>query len=571
MPINNADISTILNQVADLLEIEDANPFRVRAYRNAAATIERHPQSLAEMVNDEADLTELQGIGEDIADKIEEIVSTGTLQQLEDLEEIISPELAELMSIPGLGSKRVQQLHTELGITTIEELKQAAERGEIQEVQGFGEKTEQNILDNISKVGEKRMRLFTAEQIVGPLVDYLEDHDAVNRTAVAGSYRRHKETVGDLDIVVVSDNGEAVIEHFVNFEDVDEVVSQGETRSTVVLRSGLQVDIRVVKATSFGAALHYFTGSKSHNVALRNMALDRNLKINEYGIWDGDKQVAGSTEEEMYRMFDMPVVPPELRENRGEIEAAQEGNLPDLVRLRDMRGDLHSHSTYSDGQDSLEEMAQAAIDHGYDYLAITDHSPNTSIARGMDADQLVEQIDRIDELNDGFDGFRLLKSCEVDILEDGSLDMPDDILARLDLCICSIHTYFSLSRKKQTKRILHAMENPHFNILGHPTGRRLGEREPMDIDMDRVFQTALERGCYVEINADPSRLDLDDHYARRAKEIGLKVAISTDSHQAFGLKYMRYGVYQARRGWLHADDVLNTRSWPDLRDLLKRE
>lgn len=570
MPITNADIAHKLKQVADLLDIEDANRFRVRAYRNAATTIERHPRSMTEMIKDEQDLTELDGVGKDIAAKIEEIVSTGSLDQLQDLKQDVSPDLPELMSIPGLGAKRVQQLHDELNIETIEDLKQAAENGAIQDVSGFGEKTQQKILDNITKVGEQRHKWFTANQIVEPLLDYLRESDAVDKATIAGSYRRRKDTVGDLDIVIVSSDGASVSEHFTDFEDVDTVIEQGETRSSVRLKSGIQIDIRIVEQESYGAALHYFTGSKSHNIALRNKALDRDLKVNEYGIWDGDEQIAGESEEEMYAVFDLPVFVPELRENNGEIEAAQQGNLPDLITLDDLHGDLHAHTTYSDGQASLEAMAEAAQAQGYDYLAITDHSPHIAVTQGLDADELAEQIDKIDELNASFDGFRLLKGVEVDILEDGSLDLPDDILERLDLCVCSIHSHFDLSQKEQTERVLRAMDNPNFTIWGHPTGRRINQRDAIDVDMERLMQAALERGCYLEINADPERLDLNAHHARMAKEIGLKLVISTDAHKPSALEYMQLGVYQARRGWISADDVLNTRSWDDLKQLLDR-
>lgn len=571
MPTTNADIARIFKKVADILSIQDANQYRIRAYRNAAQTIERHPRSLADMVQEGEDLSELHGIGEDLAEKIEEIVETGHLEQLDELEKEGTSGLSELMDIPGLGPKRVKRLHDELDIDSLEELKAAAEQNEIQEVSGFGEKTEEKILDNIERAGEKRTLWFVAEQAVGPLVEYMQDSNAVDKITVAGSYRRRKDTVGDLDIVIVSEDGEAVGKHFVEYDSVDKVISRGSTRTTVLLKSGLQVDIRVVEDRSYGAALHYFTGSKAHNLALRNMALDRDLKINEYGLWDGDEQIAGATEEEMYSPFDMVVVPPELRENRGEIEAAKEDDLPDLITLDDIRGDLHAHTTGSDGQDTLKDMAQTAQERGYIYLAITDHSPNIAVTQGLDKNQLAEQIDTIDKLNEDFDDFRLLKSCEVDILEDGSLDLPDDILEKLDVVVCSIHSHFELSRAKQTKRLLTAMENPYFNILGHPTGRRLNEREGMDIDMEKVMETALERNCFLEINADPNRLDLNDDYARMARDMGLKLVISTDSHKTSALGNMRYGIFQARRGWLSAEDVLNTRTWVELKKLLKKD
>jgi DNA polymerase (family X) len=386
----------------------------------------------------------------------------------------------------------------------------------------------------------------------------------------AGSYRRRKETVGDLDILATGEDGKRIIERFVEYEDVEEVVSQGETRSTVRLRRGLQVDLRVVAQESYGAALLYFTGSKAHNIALRNMALDRDWKVNEYGVFEDEERIAGETEEAIYDLLDLAYVMPELREDRGEIQAAQEGALPQLVSLDDLRGDLQSHTKASDGHGTLREMAEAAQELGYEYLAITDHSKYVGVTQGLDAEELAEQIDEIDRLNEELEGFRLLKSIEVDILKDGSLDLPDGILEKLDLRICSIHSHFDLSRDEQTARILRAMDNPNFNILAHPTGRRLQERRPYGVDMDRLLEGALERGCFLELNAQPDRLDLDDVYCKMAKEMGVKLSLATDAHRPVELEYMRFGVGQARRGWLEPDDVLNTRSWADLKELLKR-
>jgi DNA polymerase (family 10) len=573
LPVHNSDIANILNEVADLLDIQDANRFRVRAYRNAASTIERHPQSMADMLDEGQDLSEIHGIGEDLASKIEEIVETGSLEQLEELRQESAPELAELLKIPGLGPKRVQSLHDELGITSTDELAKAAQEQRIRKIEGFGEKTEQDILEKVERGQEskERTRYDIAEQYVEPLLDYLRSHDAADKVTVAGSYRRRKETVGDLDIIITSDEGAAVIDHFVEFEDVEDIVSQGETRSTVILRNGLQVDLRVVPKESYGAALHYFTGSKAHNIHLRNEALDQGLKVNEYGIFDeDDKQLAGETEKDFYAFFDLPVIPPELREKRGEYEATREGKLPELVTLDDIQGDLHAHSTYSDGRNTIQKMAEAAQEKGYAYLAITDHSPYLAMNQGVDADKLAKQIDEIDKLNEGYDGFTLLKAVEVDILEDGSLDLPDDILQQLDFCICSIHSHFNLSEKKQTERVLRAMDNPNFNIMGHPTGRKIGQRPGYALDIERIMEKCLENGCYLEINSQPDRLDIDDRYSKMAKDMGLKLAVSTDAHVTTALDHMRLGVYQARRGWLEADDVLNTYPLDRLLKSLKR-
>jgi DNA polymerase (family 10) len=390
LPVHNAEIAEIFNQVADLLEIEGANRFRVRAYRNAARTLGGLPQSVVDLIEKGQDLTELPGIGEDLAGKIEEIVGTGSLAQLEEIKRRTPPELAGLLKISGLGSKRVQALREELGIVSREDLERAARQGKIQQLGGFGEKIEQGILKDIerTKGEEERTLLMVAEQIVEPLVDYLREGGRVENVIVAGSYRRRKETVGDLDILAASEEGAKVIERFVEYEDVEEVVSEGETRSTVMLRSGMQVDLRVVPQGSYGAALLYFTGSKSHNIALRNMALEQDLKINEYGVFKGEDQIAGETEEEIYGVFDLPYIPPELRENRGELDAASKGQLPQMIALEDLRGDLQSHTKASDGNASLKEIAQAAQDRGYEYFAITDHSQYVAVTQGLDAEGL---------------------------------------------------------------------------------------------------------------------------------------------------------------------------------------
>lgn len=572
MPIHNSDVQRIFSEMADLLEIEGANQYRVRAYRNAARTISTMSGSVADMVAEEEDLTDLPGIGEELSAKIEQIVKTGGLEQLEELHRRTPAELAKMLDIAGLGPKRVQTIYRELNVTSLEQLRHAAESGEIRKLHGLGEKTEQRIIEELerSEQEEQRTLLAVAEEMVEPLLDFLQGLDGVERVQAAGSYRRKKETVGDLDILAISDAGKEVISQFVAYEDVEEIVSQGETRSTVVLRSGLQVDLRVVADESYGAAIVYFTGSKAHNIHLRNMALDKGLKVNEYGVFEGEEQIAGRTEKEIYDLFDLPVIAPELREDRGEIEAAQEGELPNLITLEDIRGDLQSHTTASDGRASLEEMAQAARELGRDYLAVTDHSAYIGVTQGLDADELAEHIEEIEQLNEEMEDIILLKSIEVDIMEDGSLDLPDEILSKLDLVICAIHSKFDLPSDKQTERIIRAMDNPHVNILAHPTGRRINDRPPYEFDMGRVMDAALERGCFLEINAQPERLDLDDIHCKMARDRGLKLAISTDAHGTEELKFMRYGVYQARRGWLEPDDVLNTRSWDELAELLKR-
>lgn len=574
MPVHNSDIAGIFEQVADLLDLQEENQFRIRAYRNAARTISSLSRNAADLVRQGEDLSELPGIGKDLAGKIEEIVKTGTLGQLQELERQTPPALTELMQISELGPKRVITLHRELGINSKQQLKQAAEAEKIRELDGFGEKTEHNILEALRRQTngetEARIRLDVAEEITQPLLQYLRDCKGVKKAEVAGSYRRKKETVGDLDILVTCKKGTEIMEDFVSYEDVQKVIAKGETRSSVQLRSNLQVDLRVVPEVSYGAALHYFTGSKAHNIEIRKMGQKRELKINEYGVFKGEDRVAGKTEHEVFESVGLAYIEPEMRENRGEIEAARENKLPEPIRRDDIRGDLQSHSKYTDGKFTIEEMAEAARDHGYEYLAITDHSKRVTMAGGLDAKRLGEQLEEIARLNDNWRDFRILKSCEVDILEDGSLDLPDSILKELDIVICSIHYNFKLSRAKQTKRVIKAMDNPHFNILAHPTGRRIGQREGYDLDLEQVMQAAKKRGCFLELNAQPERLDLPDIYAKMAKDMGVKLAISTDAHTRNDLDYMRFGIAQARRAWLEADDVLNTRTWQKLKKLLTR-
>jgi len=572
MPVHNAEIAAALNQLADLLEIEGENPFRVRAYRNAAQTIQALSRSVADMIAAGEDLTKLPGIGEAIAKKMIEFVETGKLSALEKEAKHVPPSLSELLKIPSLGPKRVHLLYEKLKIKDYADLEKALRSGQVSQLDGFGKKTEQKILEylNLKKMAQQRMRLADAEQIVEPLVKTLAGVAGVRRVVVAGSYRRRLETVGDLDILVTTANAAAVMQSFTHYDEVREVLAEGETRSSVVLRCGLQVDVRVVPLESYGAALHYFTGSKSHNIAIRTLGVKKELKINEYGVFRGDKPIAGQTEEEVYASVGLPFIEPELRENRGEIEAAIEGRLPAMLTLKDIRGDLQAHTSATDGHNSLEEMAEAARAKGYEYLAITDHSKRVAMAHGLNATRLRRQIKKIERLNSRARGFRLLKSVEVDILADGSLDLSDDVLADLDLVVAAVHFHFNLTRDQQTERIIRAMDNPFVNIIAHPTGRLIGEREAYEVDMARLISAAKERRCYLELNANPARLDLNDRDCRLTRELGVKVAISTDAHSVEDLEFMRFGVYQARRGWLSASDVLNTRPWTQLRELLER-
>jgi len=572
MTFQNAEIAAALDEIADLLEIQGANPFRVRAYRAAARTVGGWGRSVQAMVEQGADLDELPGVGPDLAGKIGEIVATGSCALLAQLRKQLPPAIVELLKIPGLGPRRVSALHRAIAVDTVEQLHAAARDGRIDAVPGFGARLQQQILEATAArldQGRRFKRAF-AEQVAESLLAELRSVAGVERAVAAGSLRRMRETVGDLDLLVTLRGASDVLERFVHRAGVRQVLAHGDTKASVVLASGLQVDLRAVPAQSFGAAWLYFTGSKAHNIALRKLAQEQGLKINEYGVFRGTQRVAGETEESVYRAVGLRTIEPELREARGEIEAARSGRLPKLLERADLRGDLHVHTKESDGLDTLDHMVAAAREHGLQYLAITEHSRRLTVARGLDPTRLARQIDRIDRLNDGLRGFTVLKGIEVDILEGGTLDLPDSILSRLDLVLGAVHHRFDLPRAKQTERLLRAMDNKHFSILAHPTGRLIDERAPCDIDLLRVLRKARERGCFVELNAQPERLDLDDNACRMAKDEGVLVCVNSDAHGVHGFDNLRFGVGQARRGWLAKADVLNTRSLNELRPLLAR-
>jgi len=571
MPIHHADIATIFEEIADLLEIQEANPFRIRAYRNAARTLSELGREVSNILNKGGELPKIPGIGVDLAAKIHEIVETGKCAFLEKLHKELPPAISELLKIPGLGPKRVKALYQNLDVQTLEQLYRAAADGRIRTLPGFGEKTERNILDAVALHASqaRRFKLTVAAQYAEALVGYLKRVHGVRQVVVAGSYRRMRETVGDLDILVTAEPDSPVMAHFIAYDEVGEVLSHGSTRASVILKSGLQVDVRVVGAESYGAALHYFTGSKAHNIALRKLAQVRGLKINEYGVWKGTARIAGETEASVYRSVGLSYIPPELREDRGEIEIARTGRLPRLVELSDLKGDLHAHTKATDGHHTLKEMAQAAKGFGLAYLAITEHSRRLTVAHGLDPQRLLKQIDEIDRLNETLEGITLLKGIEVDILEDGELDLPDSVLERLDLVVGAVHSRFELSRARQTDRILRAMDHPHFTMLAHPTGRLIEQREPYDVDMLRIIRHARKRGCFLELNAHPERLDLLDTHCQMAKEEGVLISINSDAHSTQEFANLRFGVGQARRGWLEKGDVLNTRALDELRLLLK--
>lgn len=568
MPVQNAEIAAMFDQTADLLEFKGENQFRVRAYRKAARTIEGLPQSVRSLLSAEADLSELPGIGKDLAGKIADIVKTGHFELLDSLKKRLPGQLGDMAALPGLGPKRVKLLYDKLKVRTLDDLRRAIKRGRLRELRGFGPAMEKKLTGALEKpTAEKRFKLAVAEAEAQALVGFLRDG---GRVVVAGSYRRRRDTVGDLDVLVTSKHGATVGDKLVRYENVAEVLAHGPTRTTVVLRSGLQVDVRAVPEQSYGVALLYFTGSKAHNIALRGLANDRDWKLNEYGLFSGKRRIAGATEEEVYKKLGLAYIAPELREDRGEIALAEADKLPRLVTVADIRGDLHAHSDWTDGTVSIEGMAAGAQSCGYEYMALTDHSRRVAMAHGLDPARVARQIREIDKLNAKFKGFTVLKGIEVDILKDGSLDLPDSTLEKLDVVVASVHSFFDLPREAQTERVIRAMENRHVSILGHPTGRLIGVREPYEIDMDHVLSAAHDLGCFVEINAEPDRLDLNDIHAHAAKSNGVKVAVSTDAHSVNAFQYMRFGIDQARRGWLTANDVINTRSLAELRKLLKR-
>ncbi len=569
--VENRKIAEMFNEIADLLDIDGDNPFKVRAYRNAARTILGYPRQMTDLVDEGFDLTSLRGIGKEIAKKITEIVQTGKLAYLEKLRKTHPPQLEDLLKVPGLGPKRVRLLHELLHINSLEDLEKALHEGKLQNIPGFGEKLIAKIENGIQtrRYEAHRFKLSEALPVAEWIVKILKKTKGAMHVEIAGSLRRRKETVHDIDLVAACEETNDTMVYFLNLPKIQKIVMKGNTRSTILLENGMSVDLRLVGVENFGATLHHFTGSKAHNITLRKMAVEKKMKINEYGIWQGKKRIGGEKEQDIYDAFGMQYIEPEMRENRGEIALAQKHALPKLILQSDIKGDLHMHTSYSDGLVPIKEMALQAKALGYEYIAITDHTQHLKVAHGMDEKQLQKQLEEIDALNETLEGITILKSAEVDILEDGSLDMSQSVLAALDLTVCSVHTKFNLSREKQTQRILKAMDNPHFTILAHPTGRLIGLREPYDIDMEAVMQKAKEHGCMLELNAQPDRLDLNDIHCKMAKEMGVRIAVSTDAHSLNDLELMRYGIWQARRGWLEKENVVNTLSLPALQKLLR--
>jgi DNA polymerase (family 10) len=570
--MQNVEVARIFEELADLLELDGANPFRVRAYRNAARTVAALSADITAMVaRDPAELLQLDGIGKDLADKIAVIVQTRELPQLAELKAKIPPGVVQMLRIPGLGPKKAAALFKELGIDTLDALKQAAEQGRIAELKGFGKKTEQSILEGLAAVAEAGQRAYLADAKpeADAIIADLQHLKSTQQAIVAGSFRRRKETVGDLDVLVTSVDPDEAMDRLAENPLVVKVLARGDTKQTVRLRSGLQLDLRVVPEDSFGAAAQYFTGSKEHNIVIRRRAQERGLKLNEYGLFRGEELVASRTEEDVYAAVDLPWIPPELRENRGEIELAEQGKLPKLIELDDIRGDLHMHTTATDGMNSIREMAEAAKSRGLKYIAITDHSQRVTMANGLDADRLRKHWDDIETVRGQIHGIEILKGIECDILEDATLDLPDDVLAEADWVIAVLHYGLKQPREQINQRLLNAIRNPHVDVIGHPTGRLIGQRPGADMSFDEVLKAAADHGTWLEINAHPSRLDLDDVHAAAAKERGIPIVISTDAHSTNGFDVLQFGIFQARRAGLEAKDVVNTRSFAHFQQMLR--
>ena len=578
--VENSEIARVFFEIADLLELKGGDLFRVRSYRNAGMVTEGLPGSLKTLYNElgEDGLKGIPGIGESTRAKIIEMLETGGCAFHRELLTEMPSGMLEILKVSGVGPKKAALIHKELGVKTIDELEKAAASGRIQELPGFGQVSEEKILRGIKdlKSRSQAFKLSFAAPFAQSFVAWLKKVPGIIDIVPAGSFRRWKETVGDLDILTTCTDAAAVMAHFVKYPEVRETLALGETKSTVVLKAGLQVDIRVVEKKAFGAALQYFTGSKAHNVALRDRAKRMGLKISEYGVFRENGQwVAGEKEEDVYAAVGLPWIPPELREMRGEIEAAEKGALPEALMRSDINGDLHVHTKESDGTYTLEQMAEAAMKLGYEYMAVTDHSKAVGIARGLDEARITAQMEAVDEFNEKLrkqkKKFTVLKSTEVDIRADGTLDHPESVLRKLDLVVASVHSGFNMSMDEMTRRVVKAIRTGFIDIIGHPTGRLLGEREPYLIDLAKVMAEAKKYNTSLELNSYPDRLDLNDSHCMLAKEKGVLVAISTDSHSIHHLGNIEYGIHTARRGWLEKKDVLNARPLDELMKILKKK
>jgi len=573
--MDNEKIAKVLGQLADLLEFTGANAFRLRAYRNGARKIKELPESISSLVDQGADLVKLEGIGKSVSEKCIELCETGKLKQMEELLEDIPATVLDLLNVPKMGPKKAAAVFNELGVENLDQLKAACEAGEVSQLSGFGKKTEQAILDGIAiaVAANERILWSAADKIVTKLRAHMLSCGGIGQLEFAGSYRRGKETVGDLDLLATSTDATAVMDHFAKFEDITSTIVRGDTKMSVRLDDEFQVDLRVVPEESFGAALQYFTGSKEHNVQVRGKAKQKGLKINEWGVFkvDGETEewVAGKAEVDVYKTLDLPCFEPELRESRQEFEWAEQNALPELITVEDIRGDLHMHTTASDGRASIEEMADAARERGLDYIAITDHSKRVTMANGLDGQRLLAQWKEIDAINAAAeDNFVILKGVECDILENGDMDIEDEVLQHADWVIASVHYGQNQPRQQITDRIVGAISNPNITMVAHPTGRLLNKREAYELDLDAVYQAAVEHGKLLELNSNPMRLDLKDVYLAAAKRHGIPIVINTDAHRPAGFSDLRFGIKQARRAGLTKSDVANTKTVKQLLKLI---
>ncbi len=563
--MKNREIAEIFGIIADVLELKEDNPFKIRAYRRAFQIIGDMSQDI-EKICKEGKLKEIPGIGEGIAKKIKEYLETGRMKILKEVKKGVPEELIRLMGIPSLGPKSLAQIHKELKVKNLKDLEKALQSGRVAELKGFGAKKAENIMRGISlfKGGMERMPLGVALPIAQSIIESLKKNKNIKSIEPAGSLRRLNETIGDIDILATGKKGKKIVEAFVHLPQVTEILAAGKTKGSIRVEEGKQVDLRVVIESSFGSALQYFTGSKNHNIRIREIAKDRGFKLSEYGLFKGKRKVAGKTEKEIYKKLGLPWIPPEIREDTGEVELALKGKIPSLVEEKDIKGDFHVHTESSDGFLSVKEVAQYAKKLGYSYVVIADHSRSLRVGGGLTIDELKKQMEKIDKVNEKLRGIKVLKGSEVDILSNGKLDFPDRILKQLDVVIAAIHSGFAQSEEHMTKRILSAIQNPNVHILAHPTGRLIGEREPYKVNMEKVMEAARKHGKALEINAYYLRLDLNHIHCRMAKEMGIKVAIGTDTHQADQFQMMKYGVAMARKGWLDSSNVINTMSLSQL-------
>ena len=572
--MENIDVARIFDDIADTLELKGENRFRIRSYRRAARVIRDMPDDVKSVL-EAGQLTEVHGIGTSLAEKIEEITATGTCKSYEEIKRDPLYSLTALLAIPGVGPKLAVRLHEDLGVNSIEDLEKATKAGKLRSLAGMGEKLEEKILKGIEQHHRQvgRFRLAEALTYAEGIVKTLRGVRGISKIDIAGSLRRRRETIGDIDILVIAKSSKHIMDLFTSMDTVSDVLAKGDTKSSVILRSGIQVDLRILHAASYGAALHYFTGSKDHNVAIRDRGKRMGLKISEYGVFDAetDRKRGGRTESEVFKCVGLPFIPPELRENSGEIEAAEKGKLPELIELGDIRGDLQMHTQASDGANTIEEMAAFAKNLGYDYIAITDHSKAVRVAGGLNDEELAAHAKAIKRINKGMAGIEILAGIEVDILPDGSLDLSDEVLSLCDVVVAAVHSRFNMPRGEMTKRVIKGITNPNVNILAHPTGRIINEREPYEIDIDAVIKAAKKNKVALELNSYPDRLDLKDIHCRQAKEAGAKISTNTDSHADLQLTNMRYGIAIARRGWLEAGDVINTYSLAKLRKFLSKQ